>query len=307
MIFLFYGKNDFLISRRKREIKNSSRKKNSSLEIKEFDFLEDHFPDFVNYLKEQSIFSPKKLIFLTNYSKIAAGEKAENFLEANLKKLAEDKKTWLVFLEGEGKNKTINFLLKNGAKAYKLEPFSKDNRALFFKYLRKMANDFGREITNRALYVLVDFFGYDPWLIEGEIEKLLLYSEEKTIDERTVEENSSPQYISNEIFLLAEKILEKDKKKAVFLLEKLLFLGQEPRLIFNMLLSQMSNFLRVKYLPYSQLGFKPFFIKKAKPLVNKFSDEDMLRVYKLLARKDFSIKTTKLTYKEALMDFFRQI
>ena len=228
-------------------------------------------------------------------------------MELNLEKLVKNKNTQLVFLEREGKNKIISFLLKREVRAYKFEPFSKDNKALFLRYLRKIVNDLGGEITGGALYLLVDFFGYDPWLARGEIEKLLIYSEGKAIDEESVKKNCLPRYASNEIFLLARKILEKDKRGAIFLLEKLLFLGQEPRPIFNSLLSQIRNFLRIKYFPSSQLKFNPFFIQKAKPLVGRFSDEDMLKVYRLLARKDLSVKTTKLTYKEALMDFFRQI
>jgi len=109
MIFLLYGKNSYLLSKKKQEI-GSRFKDDGVLDIQTFDFSTEKWDDFLDYFKSQTIFSSKRLIFLENTSKIKTKRDIESFLKANFGKIVDNKLTFLVFVEEEEKNWLISSL-----------------------------------------------------------------------------------------------------------------------------------------------------------------------------------------------------
>ncbi len=307
MIFLVYGENDFLISERIKWFKQSISQNKDYPEIKNINFLEENWDFFLENLKSQSIFPTKKLIFIENLSNSKFEQNFKLFLKNSYDKVNKDRYLWLVFIEKNSKNKIINSLIRKGIKKYETLPFSFKNRQGFIKYFNNYLNKFRISIETRALILLGDFFNYNGWLVKNELKKLISIIKNNNITSKDIEKYCLPKYLENEVFQLSEKIFQANKKESILILKKMFYWGEDEGKIFNILLNQIKNFIKIKYLPPSELKFKDFYIKKAKILTNKISTEKLKLLYKYIANIDLKIKTSRLTYREALLDLFRRI
>ncbi len=308
MIFLIYGKNGFLIAKKKSWFRKNIYKDRGNIEIRNFNFLDNEWDEFLNFLKNQSIFLNEKLIFVENLSSFKEEDKIKEFFKNRFEALNKDKKTSIVFIENNFKNKFIAFLVHKGVKKYYFEPFScnRGGKEYFIKYFIEYTRNLGGEISQEALKLLGDFFDCNGWLVESEIKKLIILGNKK-IDANLVKKYCLPKYLSNELFSLAESVLSRNKKMAIFIIKKLIYWGEDESKIFNMLLWQIKNFVRIKFLKKSDLKFKSFYINKIRRLSHNVSEENLKRIYKILANIDLRVKTSRLNYREALMDFFREI
>ncbi len=307
MLFLIYGENDFLIFEKKKWFRRSIFQSTQKAEIKNFDFSENNWQDFLDIFKSQSMFSAKKLIFVSNLSQAKFEDEFKAFLREKYDTLNRDKDVWVIFVEEEAKNKIISSLIRKGVKKYEFLKFSFKNRQKFIEHFTNYAKTLNVTIQPEALTLLGEFFDYNGWLVKNEIKKLAFISKGEKIDKELVKKYCLPKYLSNEVFDLSEKIFQKDKKGAILILKKLSFWGEDEGKIFNMLLWQIKNFVKIKYLADKELKFKPFYVNKARRLINKFSLAELQYIYKILANTDLKIKTSRLTYREALLDLFRKI
>ena len=307
MIQLLYGKNDFLLHLEKQRIKRDFLRKFPSSSVFSFDSQENNLADFFSLYRERDIFSQGKLIFSKIFSLFFQEKEVKEFFQKDFFEIKEDKNIFLVFLELAEKNEFINFCLREGIKNKFFKTFSEKDRNFLLKVIFGLAKEKGIEIGLPEANLLIDLIGYDGWQIKNELEKLITLSEGKKISQELIYNSCRFFYLSKEIFSLAEKIIGKNKKGASFLLAKLFYLGEDPAKIFNLLLKQIKNFSRIRFLPERELSFNRFYLKKIKSQTFSYSLADILKIYRQLSKEDIYLKTSLLTYQEALIDFLRTI
>jgi DNA polymerase III delta subunit len=114
------------------------------------------------------------------------------------------------------------------------------------------------------------------------------------------------------IFELVDAIADKNQRRALRVLYNHLESGVDPHYIFSMIVYQFRNLLKVKELvknalPYTGIvkktGLHPYVVKKAFEQCNRFSLEELKRLFNQLARLDIETKSGRIDIAEGLYQF----
>ncbi len=267
MIYCLYGPDSLRRGRKLNELTYAYKKKYEAPDILDLDFNED--PDsFIrarDFLNQPSLFVSAKVLVVRN-SDITSDEKEwARVLKQELK----SEKTFVFLSEGKAPKKTFSFLLKDPVFSQEFpEPSLRDLKV----FIQKEAAELQVKFDSRAL----DFFCEQifrraegrAWHARRELEKATLLSKGSTVSENTLREIL---YIEEEkrVFESARKILfERALPKTISELEALNFRKYSGAYVFNSLSYQARGADAVS-----------------------------------LARYDEMIKSGKLEYEEALLDF----
>lgn len=166
------------------------------------------------------------------------------------------------------------------------------------RWVSKRVSDNGGDISPQALDLLVWLGGADLWVMSGEIEKLLLFTCGRRIEEEDVKMLvSESQQIT--IFELVDAALKGNSAQHALL--QLFRSGASPSYILFMLARQVRLLLRMKALEASgteeseirrRLSIASDFAwRKTKELSSRYSLGQLKELYRKLLETDRSIKT----------------
>ena len=311
MIVFLYGQDTYRSRKKLDEIVDGYKKTHKTgLNLKRLDAKEIRFQDFSNQFKITSMFDEKKLIILENVFLNLKFQ--EEFLQDS-KNLVKSEDIIIVYEKGsiDGRNKLFNFLKKESKsqefkflEGRKLEDWVKEE---FEKYKIK--------IEPLALDKLTDYIGNDLWRMENEISKLVNYKKGKEIKTEDVGLLVRPK-IETDIFKTIDAIAQKDKKQALRLLHKHLEKGDSPLYLLSMINFQFRNLLIVKEFIESRKtyniilrksGLHPFVVKKTYFQSEKFTFEELKKIYQKIFQADLDIKTGKIKPELALEMLITQV
>jgi DNA polymerase-3 subunit delta len=166
----------------------------------------------------------------------------------------------------------------------------------------------GGDITPQAVNLLAELIGGDLWAINGEIQKLLLYSQERPINEDDVRQLVSHVQEAN-IFALVDAVAEGRTESAQRILHRLYDDGVAPIYILVMitrqfrLIAQAGDLGKGLSRPQIQdrLGLKSSYsLDKTLSQAKLYDFEGVKRAYDKLLETDLAIKTGKYSDKLAL-------
>ena len=100
--------------------------------------------------------------------------------------------------------------------------------------------------------------------------------------------------IPKKIFPLLDALVLKNKKRALFELDRLLSDGREPLYVLKMILWQIRNLLKVEVKSKAAERLHPFVLKKLRAGAYKFGFEKISKLYKEILKTDVSLKTKNL-------------
>jgi len=214
--------------------------------------------------------------------------------------------TVLVLIDGEVKGQ--NPLLKQLSPLAEVRTFpllpGKELRA----WIQQRVNKEGGHITPGAIDMLAGLVGGDLWAMEGEIQKLLLYSQDRPIDEDDVGKLVS--YVQEaSIWALVDAVAEGRTELAQMVLHRLYKEGMEPTRILTMITRQFrlialaGDLERGLSRPQIQdsLGLKSSYaLDKTLRQARLYDFEGVKRAYGKLLETDSAIKTGKYSDKLAL-------
>jgi DNA polymerase-3 subunit delta len=144
--------------------------------------------------------------------------------------------------------------------------------------------------------------------MNNEIKKLVSFKSKRRIEAEDVELLVKPK-IEADIFKTIDAIAQKNKKQALFLIHKHLEKGDSPLYLLSMINFQFRNLLMIKDLieknrPYYAIlkttKLHPFVVKKSWQLANKFTFQELKKIYQKIFQADLSIKTGKIEPKITL-------
>jgi DNA polymerase-3 subunit delta len=166
----------------------------------------------------------------------------------------------------------------------------------------------GGDITPQAMNLLAEFIGGDLWAMNSEIQKLLLYSQERPISEDDVRQLVSYVQEAN-IFALVDAVAEGRTELAQRILHRLYREGVAPTHILAMITRQFRLIAQAKDLGpglsrlqiQDRLGLKSSYsLDKTLAQAKLYDFDGVKRAYNKLLETDLAIKTGKYNDQLAL-------
>jgi DNA polymerase-3 subunit delta len=225
-------------------------------------------------------------------------------LDSYIKQIPET--TVLVLVDEEVKGS--NALLKKLSPLAEVRTFPLLRGRDLKTWIRQRVKGEGGDITPQAVDLLAELIGGDLWAMEGEIQKLLLYSHERPISEDDVRQLVSHVQEAN-IFALVDAVAERRTELAQRILHWLYDEGVAPTYILTMITRQFRLIAQARELPrglsrlqiQDRLGLKTSYsLDKTLSQAKLYDFEGVKRAYYKLLETDLAIKTGKYSDKLAL-------
>jgi DNA polymerase-3 subunit delta len=175
-------------------------------------------------------------------------------------------------------------------------------------WIRQRVKGEGGDITPQAVNLLAELIGGDLWAMDGEIQKLLLYSQGRPISEDDVRKLVSHIQEAN-IFALVDAVAEGRTELAQRILHRLYDEGVAPIYILTMITRQFRLIAQAGDLGkglsrlqiQDRLGLKSSYsLDKTLGQAKLYDFEGVKRAYDKLLETDLAIKTGKYSDKLAL-------
>ena len=215
--------------------------------------------------------------------------------------------TVLVFIEGviSGDNPIIKSLAGKAT----TRSFALPRDAKLREWVQKRVKDEGREISPQAVHLLARLVGSNLWIMASEIEKLLLYTDGRKIEEGDVQSIVGYNQQAT-VFNMVDAILEFKAEQAEKMLEHLFRSGVAPVYLLFMIARQVQLIVRVKELSrkrstnremQGKLGTSSeWVLRKTLEQASRYSLSRLKNMYRRLLDTDISIKTGKMDPELAL-------
>jgi len=311
MLYFIYGQDSYSSKKKLEEIIGEYKKiHKSGLNFISIDAKEKSFDVFFDSFKIAPMFFEKKLVVLKNV--FSDKNFQEKFFE-NFKKINNIKDIIIVF-EVEKIDERAK-LFKALKKEAKCQEFSFPSEANLKKWIENEFRKYGAKIDIQAQNYLLNIVGNNLWQMENEIKKLAFFKKGQVIKKEDIDLHIKPK-IENDIFKTIEALAAKDKKQALCCLRNHIESGDNEIYILSMIAYQFKNLLIIKELidkgsPYyviaQKSGLHPFVVKKTFYLCNKFSLEQLKKIYKKIFQIDLDIKSGKIDSELALDMFVAEI
>ena len=305
-IFLF-GEDTYRLQKKLNEIQNGYKKVHKNeLNLKRIDVSKIEFKEFVDELFQCSMFVKRKLFLLEN---LFSNEKFQKDLIKRIKEIAKSEDLVVIFEKGKiGKKNKLFLALKKYAQCEEFKPLKDIELQRWIKdELKKYKIGISYEATN----LILEFIGNDLWQMSNEIKKLVCLKKsvkEKEINTQDIKNIVRPNLETN-IFEIINSLAQKDKKKALRLIQIGLDKGDMPIDILRMINYQFRALLIAKALvdegkglnDFFQLNiFKPYPAKKAWQASAGFSLNELKKIYQKIFEADLDMKTKNIQKEEIL-------
>ena len=208
--------------------------------------------------------------------------------------------TILVLVDGDIKSN--NPLLKELSVKAEMKSFPLLKGDKLRQWIQGRVKGEGGSITPQAVELLARVVGGNLWIMANEIDKLVLFTSGRSIEEEDVRIAVSYMPETN-VFAMTDAILEFKAGVAEQLLEQLLQRGATPPYLLVMLSRQVRMIVRAKELRkqgkpeteiQKRLGLtSEFALRKTLEQANRYPVERLKEVYHKLLQTDLSIKTGK--------------
>ena len=206
--------------------------------------------------------------------------------------------TDVIFLESDLSNS--NLLLKDLATIAEVRESKPLSRNEIQQWVQKRVALFGKHIDSKALDLFTTLIGNDLWSAANEIEKLSLYCQENTIELIDVQTLVTPIAEAN-IFPAIDAAIEGNVPKALTILGALIAKGAPVSYPLGMLSRQIRILLITKSMITNNLDSgkigkrlginSSYVLQKTLALAKTFSQNQLVRMHRILLEADLSIKT----------------
>ncbi len=309
MVLLLSGGNKIEILEKISEIKKRYKSAGrSGYGFFEVDLSEGKEEEAKEKIASSSVFESKKLIILKNASQ---NEKFIKWAGENKSKLKKESNT-LVFVESKSPPGKLKSLLDDICD--KKQEFPLPKGELLKKWIARRIKEGGCSVNKENLNKFVDFCGEDMFRLASEADKLCAYKQRGEIKEKDIVDLVSPE-IKTGIFQTMDFIAQRDKKRALYSLEKHFQKGEPEIIILSMIVSQFRNLIKIKaggsfessYSLSKKLNLHPFVCQKGKKLAEEFNMEELKKIYNELFYLDMKTKTGKVSFMDGIREFIVKI
>jgi len=306
MILFFYGPNDYLISRKVRELKDKYlQKAGGDLNLVTLNGSSLKSEDFSRQIMAMPLLSTSRLIIV------------EGILKNKDKKLQEEVKnlipkvsssTILLFIEIGSPDRRLG-LFKALNKPKVAQEFKMIEPYRLSQFIKGEVKDRRAVIDDDAAELIGEFVGDNLWRLSSEIEKLISFANGQI--RRSDVEELVEQNVTTNIFSLIDDLSHSNKASALKHLSALLKSGEPPLRILSLINYQYRTITQVKealeksdnqFAIVKITSLSPFQVSKSISLARKFTFQRLSEIYSEIARVDEEIKTGKIEDSEGLKD-----
>jgi len=297
MIILLYGEDTFRSQQKLKEIiKEYQTKHQTGLNLVYFKEDDLDFDKLKETIEAVSMFDEKKLIILENFR--------EQFSEYSKKNKLKDNQDIIIVIHQQGKLAASGFKRQVNMS----EQFSPLAGADLVNWLKKEVAKNKANISQGAINKLVAYVGNDLWQMNNEINKLISYKANQSINEEDIDLLVKAKMDVN-IFKTIDALAQKNKKTALRLLHEHLEQGENEIYLLSMFVYQVRTLLKLKDLidkgtPFYNLaresGLHPFVVKKSSEQLRNFTLDQLKKIYHRLLEIDLALKTGRLDGPTAL-------
>lgn len=293
MIYFLHGDNDYLISRRAKELRQAFAREHSPDAITTIDGTEVAPADLTSQLTALSLFDPYRLVIV---SAVTAQAGNWTMLETNLAHIPEQTTVILTDIKALSKvrNLTITRTMKElrhlGAtiEKFDLAKSSYQLRPWLEAELKRHRLSVERGVTDKLLELTAGEENQQARL-ELELDKLALLGGELTV--QLVEQYVQPSPQTN-AFAILEAGLAGDQAKVAQLLDRLIMTGEDSNRFLGLLASQALALAGV--LTGAKVKLSPYQLNQTRQLAERLGDRQLSRrlgeVVEKLAQLDGKIK-----------------
>lgn len=293
MIYFLHGDNDYLISRRAKELRQAFAREHSPDAITTIDGTEVAPADLASQLTALSLFDPYRLVVV---SAVTAQAGNWTMLETNLAHIPEQTTVILTDIKALSKvhnltiTRTMKELRRLGAtiEKFDLAKSSYQLRPWLEAELERHRLSVERGVTDKLLELTAGEENQQARL-ELELDKLALLSGELTV--RLVEQYVQPSPQTN-AFAILEAGLAGDQAKVAQLLDRLIMAGEDSNRFLGLLASQALALAGV--LTGAKVKLSPYQLNQTRQLAERLGDCQLSwrlgEVVEKLAQLDGKIK-----------------
>lgn len=239
--------------------------------------------------------SPRQKTDQTNSSLQQAPDKHKPFSAAT-EHVPES--TILVLIDG--KVSTSNPLFKELASKATVKTFPLLKEPKLREWVQTRVAAEGGNIAPRAVTLLVRLVGSNLWIMASEIDKLILFTRGRRIEEEDIKLMVSYSE-ETKIYTMVDAVLESRSEAAEQALEQLLQSGAAPVYLLTMLARQVQLIVRAKELKRQKRNnseiqetlrlSQEFLVRKTLEQANRYSLPRLREVYHQILETDLAIKT----------------
>jgi len=316
-IFVWYGENDWAISKQIQKWIEVFDKKYGDFNIIKIDFEEPGQKNRLeqtlkNAMQVDSLFGQNKLIILKNIFSKKLEKNIENLILSSIEKLPE---SFFVIMSQKGNIDKRNKLFKNlnSLKNSEVKSFEAPKGNLINDWIKKQVRDADGNISNYAVDRLAVLVGNDLWQLETEIQKLVNYCQAREISETDIDELVKGRF-NDDIFQFVDAISARNKARSAKLLSDQLASGANQFYLLTMITRQFRNILMIKDLKdrgevsapefaARKLKMHPFVAKKTWSQADSFQKNEVIKIYERLLAIEKKFKSTSWS-PQLLFDLF---
>lgn len=255
------------------------------------------FQKFQSQVQTMALFATTRLVIIENI--FAAPKETQEKIKEYLDKISGS--TVVVFVSRGNPDKRLG-LFKALNKPKQAQNFAELSENDLHKFVQQEIKTKNGKISREATNALLQSTGSDLWRLENEIDKLVLYADNREITEQDIELLVSKNIIGN-IFTMVDNLSSGQRSTALKEVQYLLESGEPALRILAMinyqyrLIAQVKDSLNKAPNPFaiSKLcGLSYFQVQKVYPLSQKISWKNLSKTYSKILRFDEEIKTGKI-------------
>ena len=312
MIIFLYGKDTYRLQQKLREIEEEYKKVHKGgLNLERIEVEQIVFGEFWDKLQQTSMFIKKKLFFLENL--FSNSEFKQEFLK-KIEQIASSEDVVVVCQKEDVKksDKFFSALRKCG----KLQEFKLLSSPQLKDWIKKEFQKQEIKVSDKIAELLLEFVGQDLWQLSNEIKKLSFYKKkEKVVEVSDIKKMVRPK-IETAIFETIDTLAQRNKKKALRLLQDHLDKGDSPFYLLKMINFQFRNLLIASSLREEGKTLNdllrlnichPYAAKKSWSVSAGFSLSQLKKIYQRIFEADLNIKTGKIKPEEGLRMLIAEI
>ncbi|MCF7820095.1 MAG: DNA polymerase III subunit delta [Candidatus Pacebacteria bacterium] len=318
MIFFLFGSDTYRSHLKLKEIKEQFLKSVSEgySAILDIDGEKANLEAINEKSASSSLFSSKRLLVIDNILQNKNQQFLSQALDYFIKTEKNESTNVFVFLENENlkisslskEAKALLSFLKKQKFVQEFKPL--DNKQLI-TFIAKEFKKYNKEVEVPAAQFLVTHSGNDLWKLSKQIHKIAHYSENKKITEADIE-NNIPIKIEENIFILTDKLGQKQPSQGLKELELQLASGLAAEYVLAIFRKHLQKLFQVKEVLAEgitekdiaqKFSWHPYATKKLVMQSNNFSLEEIDHQISELNKIDFLSKTGKLETEEGLRLF----
>lgn len=296
-VYLLYGEEKYLCNQYKKKLRDSLCTEEDTMNYGYFEGKDTNPGAVIDLAETMPFFAEYRVILLEN----------TGFLKGSCTEIAEyisqiPETTVMIFTESEvdKRSKVYKEIKKHG----RAVEFSQQNQETLTRWILGILKKEDKKITQQTMQKFLTMAGTDMQHIKNELEKLISYTQNRSVITTEDVEAVCIVQTSNRIFEMVHAVAEGNQKRSLELYEDLLALKEPPMRILFLIARQFRQLYQVKKLAEDGVsngeiakytGIMPFAVKRYLSEAGAFTGEELRDAMEDCISSEEAVKTGKMS------------